>query len=233
MPNGCVYGDKCHYRQVKNPPAKPKDSQADSKAKPKPATPKVAAAVAIVAALSSMVTPSQAIGRLEWAVDTAGRHFVSYEALQEQGYHRSLFSGFANSSHEKLNFSTDGGFKKSSDTIGFQDQDGILGDANHFLLDSCPMVRSIGLDVEQNGLGFIWLPGSLPFLVRDPSKCNFNCDEENKFYASRVTQNVPFFRNKFTVILGIPAEPFPGSSVIDVLPPSDPAAEPVDVPEVL
>ena len=136
---------------VKPPPAKPKDSKADSKAKPKSAATKVTAAVAIVAALSSMVTPSQAIGTLEWAADTgAGRHLVSYEAVQEQGYHSSLFSGFANDSHEKLNFSTGGGFKKSSNTIGFQDQDGILGDANHFLLDSCPMVRSIGLDVEQN-----------------------------------------------------------------------------------
>ena len=95
------------------------------------------------------------------------------------------------------------------------------------------MVRSIGLDVEQNGLGFIWLPGSLPFLVHDPSKCQLNCDEENKFYASRVTQHVPFFRNNFTVIPGMPAEPLLGSSVIDVLPPLDPAAEPVDVPEVL
>jgi hypothetical protein len=125
MPNGCVHGDKCHYSHVKAPPAKPKDSKADSKAKPKPATPKVAAAVAIVAALRSFVTPSQAIGGLEWAADTgAGRHLVSYEALQEQGYHRSLFSGFANDSHEKLNFSTGGGFKKSSDTIGFKDQEG-------------------------------------------------------------------------------------------------------------
>ena len=95
---------------------------------------------------------------------------MSYEALQEQGYHKSLFSGFANDSHEKLNFSTGGGFKKSSDTSGFKDQDGILCDANHFLFDSCPIFRSIGLDVEQNSLGFIWLPGSLPFLVREPSK---------------------------------------------------------------
>ena len=94
MPNGCVHGDKCHYSHVKAPPAKLKDSKADPKAKPKPATPKVAAAVAIVAALSSFVTSSQAIGGLEWAADTgAGRHLVSYEALQEQGYHRSLFSG--------------------------------------------------------------------------------------------------------------------------------------------
>ena len=53
--------------------------------------------------------------------------------------------------------------------MGFKDQDGILSDAYHFLLDFCPMVKSIGLDVEQNGSGFIWLPGSLPFLVRDPA----------------------------------------------------------------
>jgi len=151
---------------------------------------------------------------------------VSHEALQEQGYHRSLFSGFANDSHEKLDFSTGGGFKKSSDTIGFQDQETISFWTLSQWSDQLP-------SCEQNGLGFIWLPGSLPFLVRDPSKCHLNRDEENKFYASRVTQNVPFFRNNFIVIPGTPAEPFPGSSVIDVLPPSDPAAEPVDVPEVL
>ena len=103
--NACVHGGTCQYSHVKALPAKPKNSKADSRAKPKPATPKVAAAVAITAALSSMVTPSQAIGSLEWAADTgAGRHLVSYEALQEQGYHSSLFSEFANDSGEKLFF---------------------------------------------------------------------------------------------------------------------------------
>ena len=95
------------------------------------------------------------------------------------------------------------------------------------------MVRSIGLDVEQNGLGFVWLPGSLPFLVRDPSKCHLKCDEENKFCASRVTQNVPFFKNNFTVMPGMPADPLPKSSAIDVLPPLDPVVEPVEVPDIL
>ena len=99
MPNGCVYGGKCQYSHAKPPLAKSKDPKADSKAKPKAAAPKVAAAVAIVAAFSSIVTPSQAIGGLEWAADTgAGRHLVSYVALQEQGYHQSLFPGFANDS---------------------------------------------------------------------------------------------------------------------------------------
>ena len=86
------------------------------------------------------------------------------------------------------------------------------------------MVRSIGLDVEQNGLGFIWLPGSLPFLVRDPSKCQLNCDEENKFYASRVSQNVPFFQSNFEVIPGVPAAVDPGD--IEVVTPPDLVEEP-------
>ena len=32
------------------------------------------------------------------------------------------------------------------------------------------MVRSIGRDVEQSGLSFIWLPGSNSFLVRELSQ---------------------------------------------------------------
>ena len=50
--NPCVHGGTCQYSHVKALPAKPKNSKADSRAKPKPAAPKVAAAVAITAALS-------------------------------------------------------------------------------------------------------------------------------------------------------------------------------------
>ena len=51
------------------------------------------------------------------------------------------------------------------------------------------------------------------------------------FFASRVTQNVPFFRNNFTVIPGMPAEPIPGGGDVDALSPPDLAVEPVAVPE--
>ena len=148
MPNGCVHGDKCRPCETPSCKAQRLKSRFKSQAK-----------VCGYESHSSRCDRcgielhgrSVSFGTLEWAADTgAGRHLVSYEAVQEQGYHSSLFSGFANDSHEKLNFSTGGGFKKSSNTMGFQDQDGILGDASHFLLDSCPMVRSIGLDVEQN-----------------------------------------------------------------------------------
>ena len=106
-------------------------------------------------------------------------------------------SSFANDSHENFKFSTGGGEKRSSQTIGLRDNSGFLSDANHFLLESCPLVRSIGLDVEKGGLGFVWMPNSFPYSVGDPSKCDITCDELNKFYASRVSQYVPFVKKKY------------------------------------
>ena len=135
MPSGCIHGDKCAYSHVKSPPPAKAKNENDPKAKPKP-KPKVAAAVAIVAALSSMVTPSQAFGSLEWAADSgAGRHLASFEALREQGYHESAFADFANESHENLRFSTGGGHKNFSQSLGFRDQGGLFGDANHFIFN--------------------------------------------------------------------------------------------------
>ena len=130
---------------------------------------------------------------------------TSFEAFGEQGYDRSYFDSFSNQSNESLRFSTGGGQKDLALSIGFRDQSGLFGSANRFLLDSCPMVRSIGLDVEQNGLGFIWMPGCKPYYVRNPAECQINCGEENKFYAARISQNVPFFQTNFYVIPGVPA----------------------------
>ena len=90
------------------------------------------------------------------------------------------------------------------------------------------MVRSIGLGVEEGGLGFVWFPNSLPFLVRDPSKCKFECDESKKFYASRATQNVPFLRNNFTVIPGLPATASDRPGDIEVVTPPELAEEPAE-----
>ena len=152
VPSGCIHGAKCQYSHAKSPP--PKKSEPDTKSKPKATSvPKVPAAVAIIAALSSMIAPSQSSGTLEWCADTgAGRHLTSFEALSSQGFRYDAVSSFANDSNEDLKFST----------VGLTDSSGFLSDANHFLLESCPLVRSIGLDVEQGGLGFVWMPNSLP-----------------------------------------------------------------------
>ena len=67
------------------------------------------------------------------------------------------------------------------------------------------MVRSIGFDVEQNGLGFVWLAGCKPYYVRNPAECHVSCNEDSQFYAPRVSQNAPFFQSNFEVIPGVPA----------------------------
>ena len=198
MPSGCIHGAKCQYDHSKAPP--PKKSEPDSKAKTKAASvPKVPAAVAIITALSSMIAPSQSLGTLEWCADTgAGRRLISHEALSGQGFSYDAVSSFANDSHENPKLSTGGGDKCSSKTSS-----GFLSDAIHFLLESCPSVRSIGLDAEKGGFGFVWMPNSLPYFVRDASNFDITYDESNKFYASRVSQHVPFFKSQFTMIPGV------------------------------
>ena len=58
VPSGCSHGAKCKYGHTKAPP--PKKSEPDVKSKSMAASvPKVPAAVAIIAALSAMVSPSQ------------------------------------------------------------------------------------------------------------------------------------------------------------------------------
>ena len=160
MPSGCIHGAKCQCSHAKTPP--PKKSEPDAKSKPKAASvPKVPAAVAIIAALSSMIAPSQSSGTLEWCADTgAGRHLTSFEALSSQGFQYDAVSSFANDSSENLKFSTGGGEKASSQTVGLRDSSGFLSDAHHFLLESCPLVRSTWICLDAK-LTSIFCQGSI------------------------------------------------------------------------
>ena len=116
-------------------------------------------------------------------------------------------------SGESLKFHTGGGTLKSSDSIGLCDD--IFGDSNHFILSGCPFVRSVGVDVQESGFGFVWLPGQLPFYVKDPSQCVFTCEESDKIYSSRVSENVPFFRSNFNFIPGLPVVPDEGQGDVE------------------
>lgn len=62
-----------------------------------------------------------------------------------------------------MKFHTGGGTLNSSNSIGLRDD--VFGNSNHFILDGCPFVRSVGIDVQKNGCGFVCLPGQLPFYV--------------------------------------------------------------------
>ena len=155
------------------------------------------AAVAIVAALSSMAMPAE--GCLEFAADTgAGRHLVSSQALERQGIHHDVFDRFMVPSSESLRFTTGGGNRDSSDAIGpgLKDKEGVFKEANNFVLASCPFVRSVGLDIN-SGMGFLWLPDQFPWYIKDCSKLQFKTNEENLIRATRVEQNAPYFAGSF------------------------------------
>ena len=79
-----------------------------------------------------------------------------------------------------------------------------MPEANHYFLESCPVVRSTGLDME-SGKAFVWIPWSLPFFVSDASKLRITCPEELKHYAVRVEEHVPIFENKVRFSRGLAA----------------------------
>ena len=155
MPSGCVHGSNCQYAHIKtdvpkNPPPKKNDKDGKAKAKaksdPKASPPKALAAVAILAA--SVLGANG----FEFAADTgAGRHLISRESLINQGASGLDFDRNTRVAGESLRFHTGGGTRNSSDSIGLRDD--IFGTSNHFILDGCPFVRSVGVDVQQNGFG--------------------------------------------------------------------------------
>ena len=59
---------------------------------------------------------------------------------------------------------TGGGERKASESISLQGS--ISGKNDFFVLNECPPVLSLGIQVEQHRRGFIWLPGEMPYLVR-------------------------------------------------------------------
>jgi len=191
MPSGCVHGDNFQYSHVKtgvpksaSPKKEDKDSNAKAKAKADAkAKPSVAAAVAILAA--SVLGGANG---LEFAADTgAGRHLISRESLINQGANGFDFDSNIRVAGESLRFHTGGGTRNSSDAIGLRDEM-FFGNSNHFILDGCPFVRCVGVNVQENGFGFVWLPDQLPFYIKDPSKCKIVSSEDNKVYASRVSE---------------------------------------------
>ena len=56
---------------------------------------------------------------------------------------------------------------------------------------------------------------SVTVLCQRSFSCDFTCQEDNKIYASRVSENVPFFRSNFSFIPGLPAVPGEGHDSLE------------------
>ena len=196
MPSGCIHGDNCKFSH-KIPVAKGKP-KAKEAAKAKPGA--VAKAVVALVAASSLCVPATSVGptyAVEWAADTAaGRHLGSAKALFDQGIPRQAFDHFLGASRAPVTFHTGGGPQPGVQTLGFESDN--MDFANHNMLDSCPLVRSTGMDVG-SGKAFVWLPGKLPFFVSDLSKLKIECPEHARHYATRIDEHVPIFTSQVKV----------------------------------
>ena len=142
------------------------------------------AVVALVAA-SSLCAPAasaQSSFSVEWVADAAaGRCLGSASALSNQAIPKDAYSSFETRSSEPVTFRTGGGPRPRVHTLGFRADN--MSFADPYIFDSCPLVRSTGLDVT-SGKAFVWLPDSLPFFVKDPSQLQMVCPEENRFYEA-------------------------------------------------
>lgn len=162
---------------------------------------KVPKVVKLAATVSALVNKPQTF-ELEWVDDSgAGRHLGSAKDLIRQGIPEHLVKEFSQLASSPVDFSTGGGDHGSKHTVGFHSD--AWGSSNTYLLKSCPLVRSQGLNVNELSRPYIWLPGQMPFYVLDSTKLTIKCDEQNKLYAHRVHENVPYFKETVTLLPGL------------------------------
>ena len=135
--------------------------------------------------------------QLEWIADSgAGRNLTSFKALAQQGVGSGV--GIAATQTDPVRFATGNGTFTASEvvrTIGSK-----FGRSESYLMNDCPMVRSMGELVNNHGHPFIWLPGSLPFFLPDSSSVasdaygNIQLCSKDAIYASRLDGHVPIFQ---------------------------------------
>ena len=67
-------------------------------------------------------------------------------------------------------------------------------------MNDCPLIRSLGKIVQDNGKPFAWIPGEeLPFFGRCRDAVQIATDESQVIYANRVEDGVPIFTESVNV----------------------------------
>ena len=89
-----------------------------------------------------------------------------------------------------VKFLKGGGIQQSSEAVNLWAQ--ALGSMQVHLLKDCPLAMSIGRQVRK-GRTFVWEHGKVPYIALNHRKCCIWCPLENRWYASRVKNDVPMF----------------------------------------
>ena len=134
---------------------------------------------------------------MEFLLDSgAGRNLLSKDSMPDEWLPCVV------DPPENLIFRTGGGERKSMNAIVLQGQ--VSGLNTFYTLESCPHALSLGIQVNQHKIGFVWLADELPYLVRADRLGDLKhfCPESAKILLE-VRENVPLVRE---LIGAAPAE---------------------------
>ena len=122
--------------------------------------------------------------------DTGAAHDIgSEEALTSQGLSPEVISSWKRTLENPLKFATACGVQEAREVLsGWA---GNIGELLH-LLKSCPLAMSIGKQIKK-GRTFIWEFKKTPYIGLNHKKCRVWCPLENRWFASRVKNDVPVF----------------------------------------
>ena len=131
---------------------------------------------------------------LEYINDSgAGRNIASLRALKEQGIPNRFLDNIKQPASQCVQFDTGGGLKTCDTSIGIGSL--LLGKSSElYCLSDCPTAMCQGMIVNTRRMPYIWQPGCLPWHCTDISKLKIFCPEKFRFYADRVEDNVPIFK---------------------------------------
>lgn len=127
---------------------------------------------------------------VSWIADSgAGRDLASMKAFQEQGIPKQCINGLVQTT-QNVRFETGNGCVNSDTAVVANGSK--FGEASFHLMQSCPLVRSLGQIVE-SGKPFVWLPGQLPFFGFDEQAVQLAADSERIHVADKVDDHAPIF----------------------------------------
>ena len=66
-------------------------------------------------------------------------------------------------------------------------------------MKDCPLVRSLGKSVQDDGKPFVWIPGELPFFGMSKDSVQVVADKNQVIHANRVEDGVPMFSEAVSV----------------------------------
>ena len=131
--------------------------------------------------------------------------WLPLKALQDQGIPTQIANQFMQTTGN-VRFETGNGHVNSDTSITANGN--LFGHASSCMMNSCPVVRSLG-QIVATGKPFVWLPDQMPLFGCDEGAIQLSADMEREIFADKVDDHVPIFTEVMqfdsTSTFGLPA----------------------------